>query len=99
MGKVGKFIGKSLGRIGGGVAGGAVGGRLGNKAAGKTLGQAVGSKVGETAGALLPFRLGGKVKRTGPIIAHKGEYVLPRAIKPTKTQKRKVARGKASRKK
>ena len=32
------------------------------------------------------FKKGGKVKKTGPIYAHKGEFVLPKGIRPTRKQ-------------
>jgi hypothetical protein len=35
---------------------------------------------------LVPFKLGGKVNKTGPIYAHKGEFVLPPGVKPTTHQ-------------
>jgi hypothetical protein len=38
------------------------------------------------------FKKGGKVKKTGPIMAHKGEYVLPASVKPTKKQVSKVSK-------
>jgi hypothetical protein len=38
------------------------------------------------------FKKGGKVKKTGPIMAHKGEYVLPASVKPTKKQMSKVSK-------
>lgn len=37
------------------------------------------------------FKKGGRVKRTGKALVHKGEYILPRGVKPTKAQVKKVA--------
>ena len=36
------------------------------------------------------FKKGGRVKRTGKAIVHKGEYILPKGVKPTKAQVKKV---------
>lgn len=38
---------------------------------------------------------GGDVKKTGAVIVHKGEYMLPKGVKPTKGQRKAVAKGKA----
>jgi len=49
--------------------------------------------LGPGEGPRLPeFKKGGKVKKTGPIMAHKGEYVLPASVKPTKKQVSKVSK-------
>jgi hypothetical protein len=49
--------------------------------------------LGPGEGHKLPeFKKGGKVKKTGPIMAHKGEYVLPASVKPTKKQMSKVSK-------
>ena len=32
------------------------------------------------------FKTGGRIPRTGPINAHKGEFVLPKGVKPTPMQ-------------
>ena len=58
-----------------------------------------GGSVGETLGGLTGFKKGGRVKRTGKAIVHKGEYVLPVGVAPTKAQKAKVAKKKAGGKK
>jgi hypothetical protein len=42
--------------------------------------------------SLPEFKKGGKVKKTGPIMAHKGEYVLPASVKPTKKQMSRVSK-------
>jgi uncharacterized protein YcfJ len=90
MGIFGNIIGKSLGGVAGGIAGGFVGGKKGRK-----IGSKLGSDLGGTAGALLtPYKLGGKVKKTEPALVHKGEYVLPAHVKPTKAQMSAVAKGK-----
>ena len=90
MGIFGNIIGKSLGGVAGGIAGGFVGGKKGRK-----IGSKLGSDLGGTAGALLtPYKKGGKVPKTGPAMLHKGEFVLPAHVKPTKAQKSAVAKGK-----
>ena len=58
-----------------------------------------GGAVGEALGGLAPFSTGGRVKRTGPIYAHKSEFVLPKGVPPTKSQKKEVAKRKAEAKK
>lgn len=58
-----------------------------------------GQAVGGALGSLAPFKKGGPIKRTGPIYAHKGEYILPKGVPPTKAQKAKVAKKKAGGKK
>ena len=55
-------------------------------------------KIGEAAADTVPvpqFKTGGRVKRTGLAKVHKGEFVLPKEVKPTKAQKAKVAKLKA----
>lgn len=90
MGIFGNIVGKSLGKVAGGIAGGFVGGKAGRK-----IGSKLGSDLGGTAGALLtPYKKGGKVPKTGPALLHKGEYVLPSHVKPTKAQISAVAKGK-----
>jgi len=44
---------------------------------------------------LTKMEKGGEVKKTGPVIVHKNEYVLPAGVKPTKAQRKAVAKGKA----
>ena len=78
MGIFGRIIGSGLGQAGGQYFGG-------------DKGRDVGGTVGGALGSLLPFKKGGRVKRTGPALVHKGEYVLPKGVKPTKAQKDKVA--------
>lgn len=90
MGIFGNIVGKSLGGVAGGIAGGFVGGKKGRK-----IGSKLGSDLGGTAGALLtPYKTGGRVKKTEPALVHKGEFVLPVGVKPTKTQVEAVARKK-----
>ena len=90
MGIFGNIVGKSLGKVAGGIAGGLVGGKAGRK-----IGSKLGSDLGGTAGALLtPYKLGGKVKKTEPALVHKGEFVLPVGVAPTKSQVEAVARKK-----
>jgi hypothetical protein len=92
MGFIGRQIGSLLGSKIGGLAGGAFGGITGT-------GADEGSRIGETIGGnllekLIPFKKGGRVKKTGPILAHKGEFVLPAGVKPTKQQLKKVMKKK-----
>jgi hypothetical protein len=87
MGIFGHMIGKSLGKVAGGIAGGLVGGKAGRK-----IGSQLGGQLGGTAGALTPYKKGGKVPKTGPALLHKGEFVLPAHVKPTKAQKSAVAK-------
>lgn len=56
------------------------------------IGESFGKKWG---GRLVPFKKGGRVKRTGPALVHKGEFVLPAGVKPTKSQVAAVRRRKA----
>ena len=37
------------------------------------------------------YKKGGKVTKTGKALVHKGEYILPKGVKPTKAQVKKVA--------
>jgi hypothetical protein len=78
MGWIGGLLGNAAGQLGGQYFGG-------------DRGRDVGGTVGSALGSLLPFKKGGRVKRTGPALVHKGEYVLPKGVKPTKSQKDKVA--------
>jgi hypothetical protein len=58
-----------------------------------------GSTVGEHLGGLLPFKKGGRVKKTGPIYAHKGEFILPKGVKPTMKQMKRVRKRKVTKRK
>lgn len=88
-----------LGAIIGQEAGGGLGRLIGNKIGGRRGGDSganIGKAIGGMAGAAFPlFKKGGKVNKTGLAIVHKGEYVLPANVKPTKAQKSKVAKLKA----
>jgi hypothetical protein len=75
----------------GGFAGAGIGEALGKKfggSIGQEAGKNIGRAVGSAAGMAIPyFKEGGAVKKTGLAVVHKGEYVLPASIKPTKAQK------------
>ena len=58
-----------------------------------------GGELGAALGSLAPFKKGGRVPRTGKALIHKGEYILPVGVAPTKAQKKAVAKGKAKGKK
>ena len=78
------LIGSQLG----GIAGQALGRRYGGNVGGQ-----IGKIAGTAAGMAFPyFKNGGKVKKTGLAKVHKGEYVLPVGVKPTKAQKSAVAK-------
>ena len=86
----------------GGILGQSLGQQIGNKIGGKTGGQVLGDigKIAGTAGGMaFPyFKKGGKVTKTGLAMVHKGEYVLPKGVKPTKAQKSAVTKGKKGKK-
>lgn len=100
MGKYGKEIGSAIG--------GALGNAGGDFVGEGKCGRQVGTAAGNWLGGLLPFKKGGRVRKTGPIYAHKGkehgnlgmpparltlgEYILPRGVAPTKAQRAKVAK-------
>lgn len=93
MGVVGNLLGNLLGGAVGSLAGDVFGGVTG--IGGKEGGQ-IGKDIGgQLLGSLIPFRKGGRVKRTTPALLHKGEYVLPAGVKPTKAQIQKVSAKKA----
>ena len=84
MGRIGKFLGHHAGRFIGRLAGKKLGKYTGiGQERGGQIGSAVGGGLGEH---LLPFKKGGRVKKNGKIIAHKGEFVLPHGVKPTTHQ-------------
>jgi len=90
MGGLGAIFGRGAGKALGSGLGKLIGGK-----AGKKLGGALGGELGTVAGATLtPYKLGGKVPKTGPALLHKNEFVLPAGVKPTKAQKAAVAKGK-----
>jgi len=79
----------------GGLAGGGIGETVGKHYfgdAGASIGKQLGTAGGEFLGAMLPFKKGGRVKKTGPALVHKGEFILPKSVKPTKAQLAKVAK-------
>lgn len=83
-------IGAAVGREGVGLAGQALGGLFGGRQGAKSganIGRAVGGVMG---GAFPIFKKGGKVSKTGLAYVHKGEFVLPSSVKPTKAQKAKI---------
>ena len=77
-----------FGSLGGQLLGSGLGQLVGGQK-GRDVGQSIGKIAGE---ALIPFKKGGKVKRTGPALLHKNEFVLPASVKPTKAQKMAVAK-------
>lgn len=50
-------------------------------------------------GALSPYEEGGRVTTRQPAVLHGGEYVLPKGVKPTKSQMKEVSKRKAQAKK
>jgi len=71
------IIGEQIGQYGLGTLGEMVGKKYGGTA-GASAGKKIGSVIGGVAGsALIPFSRGGKVKKTGPALLHKGEIVIP----------------------
>jgi hypothetical protein len=92
MGSVGKEVGRKLGKKIGRYAGKRLGKYTGvhQKRGGK-----VGEKIGSILGDLVPFKKGGKVtKKTQKALLHKGEFVLPKGVPPTKKQKAAVRKRK-----
>ena len=87
------LLGSALGSAFGGLLGGAVG-----KLAGREdVGRNVGREIGGAGGSLIPwFNQGGAVHRTGAAVVHKGEYILPKGVKPTKAQREAVNKKKAN---
>ena len=80
MGLFGNILGRALGSIGSAIL---------------PIKGIDGGEVGSALGSLAPFKKGGRVPRTGRALIHKGEYILPVGVAPTKAQKAKVAKGKA----
>lgn len=80
--KLGAFVGGAIGKW----AGGQIQRRFKSKLKLEDLGESVGGDLGGFGGALLPFKKGGKIKKTGPAYMHSGEFVLPKGVKPTKKQ-------------
>lgn len=83
MGVVAK-LGGAAGGYAGRVAGGAIGGKIYGKK-GRQMGQKYGGQLGKSLGSGLAkkipiigsFKKGGRVKRTGAYLLHKGEHVIP----------------------
>ena len=84
-GGVGGAIGRGIGSLIGGAQ--ELFGRKGETRRGGDIGDDIGR-------GLLGFRNGGRVKRTRRALVHKGEFVLPRGVKPTKKQRKKVMKKK-----
>jgi outer membrane lipoprotein SlyB len=91
-------IGGAIGSEGGSALGGLLGKRLGGRA-GASAGKNIGRVAGGVMGGILPFKTGGKVKKTGLALVHKNEFVLPANAKPTKAQRAVVAKNKKKAKK
>jgi len=75
------LIGAGIGSYGGAGLGEILGKSLDKKLGSGNIAQEAGKNIGRIGGgalgALLPFRAGGKVKKTGPALLHKGEIVIP----------------------
>ena len=76
-GRIGKYAGKKLGRFTG---------------MDSDEGKYYGEKIGAKLGGLIPFKKGGPVKKTIKALLHKGEYVLPKGVKPTPQQRKAVSK-------
>jgi len=71
------LLGGQLGELGGRGLGEYVGGKYFGDA-GKKIGGDLGSQAGKFLGSeLIPFKKGGRVKKTGMAMLHKGEIVVP----------------------
>ena len=68
-------IGTAIGTYGGAGLGEFIGKKYGGSI-GQEAGKNIGRVAGGALGSLLPFRAGGKVKKTGPALLHKGEIVV-----------------------
>ena len=82
-----------------GVLGATGGSALGKKIGGKGVGGDILGALGGVLGGFLPFETGGEVPRDTKAILHKGEYVLPAGVKPTKAQRKAVNKKKTQAKK
>lgn len=83
MGKYGGSLGECLGGLAGEFAGEKLGRFTG---LGAPEGKTIGTKIGGFLGNLIPFKKGGRVRKNTRALLHKGEYVLPAGVKPTKAQ-------------
>jgi len=85
------LLGGSIGELAGGGLGEYVGKHYGGETGGR-IGKEIGSAGGKFLGAMLPFKKGGKVKKTGVAMLHKGEIVVPAkyAKDVSKTLKKKI---------
>ena len=79
-----------------GVLGATGGSALGKAVGGEGIGGDILGALGGVLGGFLPFETGGEVPRDTKAILHKGEYVLPKGVKPTKAQRKAVNKGKRS---
>ena len=68
------FIGSELGSEIGGITGKFIRKKFYKD---KNTGERIGKLVGKIGGSYLPFKNGGYVKKTGLILAHKNELVIP----------------------
>lgn len=76
---------RKIGNYGGGIVGSILGGKVGFALKGASLGSEYGTKIAEYGAKKLiqhmpilgSFKKGGKVKKTGAYILHKGEKVVP----------------------
>tara|TARA_R110002126_G_scaffold78877_2_gene196182 strand:+ start:420 stop:698 length:279 start_codon:yes stop_codon:yes gene_type:complete len=82
MGKFGSFLGREVGGWLGRRAVQAAGGDSRHDACASQLGSAAGESVGK----YIPFKKGGRVRKNTRALLHKGEYVLPKGVPPTKKQ-------------
>lgn len=97
------ILGSQIGSYGGAALGEALGKVIDKRTGGGGIAQEAGKNIGRVAGAALGsaipyFKTGGQVKKTGAAYVHKGEYVLPVGVKPTKAQKAAVAKMKKGKK-
>lgn len=76
-GHLGRFFGRHLGKY------------TGIK---EREGGEIGNRVGSSVASLMGYKKGGLVKKTGKALVHKGEFVLPKGVKPTKGQRRAVSK-------
>jgi hypothetical protein len=83
------ILGQQLGKLVGGGLGGFLGKKLDFNKQGQGAvdrGHGIGETLGGLAGNLIPFKKGGRVHKTGPALLHKGEFILPKGVPPTKSQ-------------